>query len=87
MSFSRPLATRCVTSNNVACIIKSSLIDLNPIELNYPFMISLGKCNGGCNVAGEISTKIYFKSETKDVNVKLFNIIRRINEFKTFKPI
>ena len=26
-------------------------IELNPIELNYyPFMISLDKCNGSCNV-------------------------------------
>ena len=38
---------------------RSTLIDLNPIELNnYPFMISLDKCNGTCNVFDDLSAKI-----------------------------
>ena len=31
--------------NDEPCIVRSTLIDLNPVELkNYPFMISLDKC-------------------------------------------
>ena len=38
---------------------RSTLIDLNPIELNnYPFMISLDKRNGTCNVFDDLSAKI-----------------------------
>ena len=40
-------------------MIRSTLIDLNPIELNYyPFITSSDKCKGSCNV---LSPKIYYK--------------------------
>ena len=40
-------------------MIRSTLIDVNPIELNdYPFMDSLDKCNGSCNVVDDLYTKI-----------------------------
>ena len=62
-----------------------TFIDLNPIELNYhPFMITLDKCNRSCNVADDISAKISVPSKRKDVNVKLLNMITRINEAKTW---
>lgn len=57
------------------------LIDLNPVEVNYyPFMISLGKCNESDNIVDNFSMKICILSETKGLNVKVFNIITRINE-------
>ena len=38
-------------------MVKPAFTDLNPIELKYyPFMISLDKCNGSCNV---LYPKIY----------------------------
>ena len=49
---------------------RSTLNDLNPVELNcYTFMISLDKCSVPC--------------KTKEVNVKIFNMITNINEAKT----
>ena len=60
------------------------LINLNVAELNYyPFMISVDKCNGSCNVADSLSIKTCVLSETKDINVKVFNMITRINGVKT----
>ena len=52
LSFSGSLATwKCVSLNNEPCMARFTLFDLNPVELNYyPFMISLNKCNGSCNV-------------------------------------
>ena len=50
-------------------------------------MVSLDKCNAdkcNSNAADDLPTKICSPSETKDVNVKVFNIITRINEVKTF---
>ena len=62
----------------------SNLINLNAAELNYyPFIISLDKCNGCCNAVDDLSTKICAPSETKDVNVEVFNTIAKINEAKT----
>ena len=69
LSLSRSLATKYVSLNKEPCMIRPTLIDLNPIELiYYPFMISLDKCNGSCNVGDGLSTKICVPSETKDVN-------------------
>ena len=51
LSFSSSLAIKCVSLNDEPCVIRSTLNDLNPVEVKYyPFMISLGKCNGSCNV-------------------------------------
>ena len=61
-------------------MVRPNLIDLNPVELKYyPFMISLNKCTGSCNV---LSPKICVPKETKDINVKAFNMITNKNEAK-----
>ena len=59
---------------------RPTLIDLNPAELKYyPFMISLNKCTGICNV---FSPKTCVPKETKDINIKAFNMITNKNEAK-----
>ena len=40
-------------------------------------MISLNKCTGNCNV---VFPKIYVPKETKDINVKIFNMITNKNK-------
>ena len=61
-------------------MVRPTLIDLNPVELKYyPFMISLNKCTGSCNV---LSPKICVSKETKDINVKAFYMITNQNEAK-----
>ena len=48
------------------------------MRLNYyPFMISLNKCTRSCNV---LSPKICVPTETKDINVKAFNMITNKDE-------
>ena len=38
---------------------RSTLIDLNAVEVNYyPFMTSLGECYGSCNTVDDLSTKM-----------------------------
>ena len=65
-------------------MIRRTLFDLIPVELNYyPFMISLDKFSGICNSVDDISTKICVSSKTKDINIKVFNMITNINESKT----
>ena len=61
-------------------MVRPTLIDLNLVELKYyPFIISLDKCNGSCNV---LSPKIHVPKETKNINGKVFNIITNKNEAK-----
>ena len=61
-------------------MVRATVIDMDPVELKYyPFMISLNKCTGSCNA---LSPKIFVPKETKDINVKAFNMIRNKNEEK-----
>ena len=53
---------------------------MNPNELKYyPFMISLNKCTGSCNV---LSQEICVPKETKDIYVKAFNMITNKDKAK-----
>ena len=84
LSFTSSLATKCVSLNDETFMIRPTLIDLNPFQLNYyPFLISLDKCSGSCNV---LSPKMCVsKKKKKDMNVKTFNMITTKNEAKTME--
>ena len=86
LTFSRSLArdwTKCLFLNDEPCMVRPALIDLYPVELKYyPFIISLNKCTGSYNV---LSPKIFVPKETKDINVKAFNMITNKNEAKAMR--
>ena len=64
-SFSKSLATKFLFLNDEPCMTRPTLTDMNSVELKYyPFMISLNKCNGSCNV---LSPKMCVPKETKDI--------------------
>ena len=65
-------------------MIKTTLSDLNPVNLNYyPFIISFDKWNISFNAVDDLFMKICVPSETKDITVEVFNMITKINEVKT----
>ena len=69
-------------------MIKATPIDLNPTEINcFPFMISLDRCNRSYNVVDDLSMKTCVPSETRDVNVKAFNMITKRNKVKHWQNI
>ena len=80
LRFSESLAIKFLSLNDENMHVRSTLIDLNPDEQDYPFMISLDKCTGGCNL---LSPKICVLRETKNTNVKAFNLTREKNEAMT----
>ena len=91
MSFSSSLGrvakvsdqTKCMYLNDEPSMVRSTFIDLNPVDPKYyPFMISLDKCSGSCNV---LSPKICVPKETKDINVKTFSMITNKNEAKAMR--
>ena len=84
LSFSKSLATKCVSLNNEPSKNWPTLIDLNPVEFRYwPFMISLHKCSGSCNSVDHLSTKICVPSKTKDINFKVCEMLTNKIEAKT----
>ena len=79
--FSSSLSTKCVSLNDETCMVIPTIIDLTTIELKYyPFMISLDKCGESCNV---LSPKICALKKTKDINVKVFNMITNEKDAET----
>ena len=68
LSFSESLATKSVSLNDEPCTIRPTLIDLDPVEGKCcPFMISLDKYSGSCNV---LSPKICVPKRKQRTNVK-----------------
>lgn len=47
-----------------------------PTSNFYPFIVSLDKSNGICNAVDDLSMKICALSEIKDVNVKVYNMMK-----------
>ena len=57
--------TKCLFLNDEPCMVRPTLINMSPAELKYyPFMISLNKYTGICNV---LSPKICAPKETKEM--------------------
>ena len=83
LSFSGSLATKCLFLIDQPCMVRLILNDLNPVEIKYyPFVISLDKCTGRCNV---LTPKICVQKDRKNINVKGLNIITNKNGAKTMK--
>ena len=65
--------------NNKTCMFTPTVIELNPVELNYYLlMINPDKFNGSCTVPDDSSTKLCVAGESKTLNVKVSNIITKI---------
>ena len=63
LNFSESLVTKCLFLNDELCLVRPTLIDLNPVEVKYyPFMIRLDKFTGICNI---ISPKICVPKEKR----------------------
>ena len=76
--FVESLPTKCVSLNGESCKARTILTDLNPDQLKYyPFMTSLDKCHGSCNVVDNYLQKYLFPGKN-DINVKVFNMIASI---------
>ena len=76
--FSETLAIKCLLLNDGLCMIRLTLTNINPAEVKYyPFINSSNRCVGSCNV---LSPKICVPKETKDINVKAFNMITNKDE-------
>ena len=67
--------------NNQECKIRPEIINLNTNEpLFYPFSIKIHKCKGSCNTMNNLYAKICLHDKIKNTNVKVLNLISRINE-------
>ena len=74
-------ANHKVISN--ATIIKLLILGLglNQWQRYHPFAVNLYRCMGSCNTPNDLSNTVRVSYKTDDLELIVFNIIRRINEW------
>ena len=71
----------CISMNNQKWKARSKIIDVNNNEpIFYPYSIKVNKCSGSCNTITNPFAKLCVPAITKNINVKVFNLMARINE-------
>ena len=71
----------CISMNNQECKARPKIIDVNNNEpVFYPYSIKVNKCSGNCSNINDPYVKLYAPDTVKNINVKVFNLMSRINE-------
>ena len=72
---------KCISMNNQECKARPKIIDVNNNEpVFYSYSIKVNKCGGSCNTINDPFAKLCVPDITKNINVKVFNLMARINE-------
>ena len=71
----------CISMNNQECKTRTKLINTNNNEpIFYSFSIKVNKCSGSCNSINDPYAKLCVQDVVKNIDVKAFNLMSRINE-------
>ena len=71
----------CISMNNQECKVRPQIVNVNSDEpVFYPFSIKTSKCSGSCNNINNPCAKLCVPDVVKNLNVKLFNLVLRINK-------
>ena len=70
-----------VSKVNQKCMSRSKIIDVNKNgPVFYPYSIKVNKYRGSCNTTNDPFAKLCVPDIAKNINVKVFNLMARINE-------
>ena len=76
----------CVSIKNQECKVIPKIIDVSSNDpIFYPFSIRVNKCSGNCNNINDSYAKICTPDIVKNLNVKVFNLMRLTNETRHIK--
>ena len=82
-NFTNVIPLSCISMKNQECKVRPEIINVNSNEpVFYPFSIKTSKCSGNCNNINDPYSKICVPDVIKNSNVKVFNLMSRINETK-----
>ena len=72
--------------NNRECKVRPEIIDINSNEPSfYPYGVKRSKCSGSCNNINDPYAKLCVPHVSKNMSVKVFNLISRTNEARYMK--
>ena len=71
----------CVSMNIQECKARPKTINVNNNEpVFYPYSIRVNNCSGSCSNINDPYAKLCLPDIIKNINVKVFNLMSRINE-------
>ena len=82
-SIIRTKALECVSVVNEKCIPRPKILDVNEgigEALFYLYNVLVNKCSGSCNTLDDPMSKICVPNIIKNVNMKVYNFLMRLNE-------
>ena len=67
--------------SNQGCKVRPEIVNVNRNEPVFlPFSIKTSKCSGSCNNINDPFAKLCVPDVAKNINIKVFNLMSRINE-------
>ena len=67
--------------SNQECKARPKIIDINSHEpVFYPCSVKVRKCSGSCSNTNDPYVKLCIHDIVKNINVKVFNLMSRINK-------
>ena len=76
-------ALECVSVVNQKCMPRPKIFNINEgigEALFYPYNVQVNKCNGSCDTLDNPMSKICVPKIIKNVNMKVYNFLMRLNE-------
>ena len=74
-------ALECISVVNQKFMARPKIIQSNANEpVFYPLSVKVNKCGGDCNTINDPMAKLCVPDIVKDMNIKVFNMLSRINE-------
>ena len=71
----------CMSVVNQKCMSRPKILDINTNKpVFYPYSIKVNKCSRDCNNINDSMTKLCVPDIVRDMNIKVFNLLARINE-------
>ena len=84
--FTNANSLSCISMNNHECKARPQLVNVNGDEaVFFPFSIEASKYSGSCNNINYPYAKACVPDVAEDLNVKVFNLMLRINETRFIK--
>ena len=76
-------ALECVSVANQKCMPRRKILNINEgigEALFYPYNVLVNKCSGSCDTLDNPMSKICVPKIIKNVNMKVYNFLMRLNE-------
>ena len=76
--------TLCMSVVNQRCMPRPKTLDVNAVgePVYYPYNVMINKCSGSCNDINDPMAKLCVPDVTKNVNMKVYNLLIHANETK-----